>query len=197
MKTVTKFIVGAFVATTLGVIGGSQTVSADLDPNIPGSNVGNFFSNKVVRIESGMDLGKALDWDQANLDQVIMYNNNGLWNQKWNMFYDDISDTYSFLTDPHQFNGFIKAASLCVSERVFDGQGNPKIATTGLRANWKLYRVGDAVGAGVYVLKNVESGKVLDLPNGNPYDAQGLVAREGQGTGTASQRFIIRVTGNL
>ncbi|WP_253181774.1 RICIN domain-containing protein [Enterococcus mundtii] len=53
------------------------------------------------------------------------------------------------------------------------------------------------MGAGVYVLKNAESGKVLDLENGNPYDTKGLVAREGQGTGTASQRFILRVVGNL
>ncbi|OJG62502.1 hypothetical protein RV08_GL002621 [Enterococcus mundtii] len=197
MKVFTKLLVGAFVATTLGVVGGSQTVSADLDQNIPGSNVADAFKNKVVRIESAMDLGRTLDWDQSNLDQVIMYNNTGSWNQKWNMFYDASADTYTISTDPHQINGHIRSAELAVSDKVFDSQGNPKIATTGLKVNWKLYRVGDAVGAGVYVLKNVESGKVLDLENGSPYDTKGLVAREGQGTGTASQRFVLRVVGNL
>ncbi|WP_195514316.1 RICIN domain-containing protein [Enterococcus sp. 1001283B150225_161107_E12] len=197
MKVFTKLLVGAFVATTLGVVGGSQTVSADLDQNIPGSNVADAFKNKVVRIESAMDLGRTLDWDQSNLDQVIMYNNTGSWNQKWNMFYDASADTYTISTDPHQINGHIRSAELAVSDKAFDSKGNPKIATTGLKVNWKLYRVGDAVGAGVYVLKNAESGKVLDLENGSPYDTKGLVAREGQGTGTASQRFVLRVVGNL
>ncbi|MBO0461255.1 MULTISPECIES: hypothetical protein [unclassified Enterococcus] len=197
MKTVTKFIVGAFVATALGVVGGSQTVSADIEENIPGHDVSNYFNNKVVTISSEMDRRVALDWDQANLDQVILYNNNGLWNQKWNMFYDFNAKTYTISTDPHQINGYIRSAQLAVSERVFDSQGNPKIATTGLRVNWKLYKVGKVDEGDVYVLKNIESGKVLDMENRNPYDAKGLVAREGQGRGTASQRFVIKIVGDV
>lgn len=88
-------MVGAFVATTLGV---SQTVSADLDQNILGSNMADAFKNKVVRIESVMDVGRALDWDQCNLDQVMMYNNTGSRHQKWNMFYDSNVDTYTIST---------------------------------------------------------------------------------------------------
>lgn len=131
-------MVGAFVATALGVVGGSQTVSADLDQNIPGSNVADDFKNKVVRIESAMGLGRPLDLGQSNLDQVIMYNNIGSWNQKWHMFYNFATERYTFSTDPHQFNGFIKSASFSVSERSFDSKGNPRIATSRSQFKWVI-----------------------------------------------------------
>ncbi|WP_375152512.1 hypothetical protein [Enterococcus mundtii] len=55
MKVFTKLMVGAFVVTALGVVGGNQTVSAGIEENIPGSNVANYFNNKVVKIQSEMN----------------------------------------------------------------------------------------------------------------------------------------------
>ncbi len=199
MKVFTKLMVGAFVVTTLGVVGGNQTVSAGIEENIPGSNVANYFNNKVVKIQSEMNRGMVLDWDQSNLDQVIIYNSANSWNQKWNMFYNFATETYTLSTNPHQFNGFIKSASLSVSEKSFDSKGNPRIATTGLNSNWRLYKVGvdELLGDGLFVLQNTETGKVLGIENGAPSQGQKLVATEGEGRGTSSQRFRIHIVGNV
>lgn len=115
------------------------------------------------------------------------------------MFYNFATETYTLSTDPHQFNGFIKSASLSVSEKSFDSKGNPRIATTGLNSNWRLYKVGveNLLGDGLFVLQNTETGKVLDIENGTPSQGQKLVATEGEGRGTSSQRFRIHVVGNV
>ncbi|WP_438840790.1 RICIN domain-containing protein [Enterococcus sp. AZ080] len=95
--------------------------------------------------------------------------------------------------------GLSNQPSLSVSEKSFDSKGNPRIATTGLNSNWRLYKVGvdELLGDGLFVLQNTETGKVLDIENGAPSQGQKLVATEGEGRGTSSQRFRIHIVGNV
>ncbi|EYT97058.1 hypothetical protein QJ527_00320 [Enterococcus mundtii] len=50
--------------------------------------------------------------------------------------------------------------------------------------------VGNLLGDGLFVLQNIETGKILDIENGTPSQGQKLIATEGEGRGTSSQRSV-------
>jgi hypothetical protein len=146
------------------------------------------YNKKVTSIQSKKDVWKVLDWSMSNHDQVLTYHNSGNANQKWNFFYDASDDTYQIMCGPLKLNGRIKAAYLTA------GVANNTISTTNPKAEksrekWRLIKVGTHANGDVFMLRNVKTGKVLDMPGSKSGVPLGLY----KSFATDNQKFVVHV----
>ena len=199
MKLLTKVALGIVTSVTLGVVGMNQSVEAStVDHRV--DSVGNYYDEKLVTVQSAIDPWYVLDWDQSDLNNVCIFHNDGNWNQKWGMMYNEEDDSYTIMCGPHLFDNYLTASTLTETKNL-DSFGYNKVGSYGgsfyNSSHWKLHKVGNHVNGGVYQFRNAQSGKLLDLSTGNVGNGESLVTRQYTKDGIKSQEFVIHVEGEI
>ncbi|MGM9902658.1 MAG: hypothetical protein ACI32O_01845 [Enterococcus sp.] len=170
MKKLKAVVLGAAFAAALGLGMGTNSVDAS---EVEGTSVGSQYHNKIIAISS-MDVGMSgifqgfVTWNTAN-DDVLM--NLSMFapskTQEWAFFYTASDDTYQIMSGPISIDGWLRAGYLSAGPT--DSNGNPNVSATGSFASqkWRVDKVGTQNGSDVAILKNVSTGKVLDLTSTN------------------------------
>ena len=109
--------------------------------------------------------------------------------QQWAFFYNASDDTYQIMSGPISIDGWLRAGYLSAGST--DSNGNQNVSATGSFASqkWRVDKVGSISGNDIAILKNVSTGKVLDLTSSND-----LILFNQHGGD--NQQFIVRVLGN-
>ncbi|WP_165003170.1 MULTISPECIES: RICIN domain-containing protein [unclassified Enterococcus] len=191
MKVLKKGIVGLLLSLFVGTIIGAGTASASE------KTVGGIYDRKIVTIQSVIDPWYVVDWSQTNLDEAVLFHNNGVWNQKWWMWYNPENDTYDIAT------GFIppspnKVGSWLQATDKTDANGNPFVGGDMYNPHeslfWKLIPVGSHPNGTVVMLKNLHTNTVMDIADSQIYNGSRLITYPQHGG--RNQQFIIHVEGD-
>lgn len=149
-----------------------------LDTKIPEN-----YTDLLVSIQSKMDPWKVVDWDITH-NKAISFNNNGNSNQKWYLKYNEAKNAYSIHSYKQTDYNLIENSN----------------GTVGVQANvsnndsalWKLIWEGNHTNGQTYFLKNLKSGKVMDI-EASKLDGGNIITFNK--TNTENQKFILHIEG--
>ncbi|MGM9902657.1 MAG: hypothetical protein ACI32O_01840 [Enterococcus sp.] len=165
MKKLKAVVLGVAFAAALGLGMGTNSVDAS---EIEGTSVGSQYDNKIIAISNSNGESSWVTWNTANDDVLMNWN---IWvgakTQEWAFFYTASDDTYQIMSGPISIDGWLRAGYLSAGPT--DSNGNPNVSATGSFASqkWRVDKVGTQNGSDVAILKNVSTGKVLDLTSTN------------------------------
>ncbi|MDA3974541.1 ricin-type beta-trefoil lectin domain protein [Enterococcus thailandicus] len=150
-----------------------------LDTKIPEN-----YNDTLVSIQSKMDPWKVIDWDQTH-NAAVIWDNNGDSNQKWYLTYHQEKNAYSI----HNYN----QTSYCLIENSDQTVGVKPNVSNNDSALWQLVREGNHDNGLTYYLKNVQSGRVLDIDSSILKNGNNILTYSNYGT--ENQKFILHIEG--
>ncbi|MBO0482036.1 RICIN domain-containing protein [Candidatus Enterococcus courvalinii] len=141
------------------------------------------YNDILVSIQSKIDPWKVVDWYQER-NTAISFNNDGNSNQKWYLHYNEAKNAYSI----HSY----KSLAYSLIENANGTVGVKPNVSDSDSALWQLIWEGFHENGSAYYLKNLKSGKVMDV-EANQLDGGNIITfnqRE-----TENQKFILHIEG--
>lgn len=149
-----------------------------LDTKIPEN-----YNDLLVSIQSKMDPWKVVDWDLTH-NKAISYHNNGNNNQKWYLKYNEAKNAYSIHSYKQTAYSLIENSNGAVVV-----QANVSSNDSAL---WQLIWESTHTNGKTYFLKNLKSGKVMDI-EASKLDGGNIITFNK--INTENQKFILHIEG--
>ncbi|MBO0432208.1 RICIN domain-containing protein [Enterococcus sp. DIV0660C] len=141
------------------------------------------YNDLLVSIQSKIDPWKVVDWYEEQ-NTAISFNNDGNSNQKWYLKYNEAKNAYSIHSYKQTAYSLIENSNGTVGVK-------PNVSNND-SALWQLIWEGNHTNGQTYFLKNLKSGKVMDIEE-SKLDGGNIITFNK--INTENQKFILHIEG--